>query len=417
MVAFSVYYFGQGVPIGLFTVALPPFLIARGADASEVAALIAITGLPWAFKLIVGPVMDRFSFLPMGRRRPWVMFAQLGLTISVLSLATISDPVAELWWLIMTGFVINSFSATQDVAVDGMAIDVLPKNERGRANAFMAFGQVAGFSAFGALNGYLLQRFGLAVTAIVSSATIALILVFVTLTRERTGERMLPWTPGKASVRIHEPAQSFLAIFKDLGRVVFLPMSLLLVGVEFVSRAAAGISVSVLPVIAVQDLGYSSVQYAYWFGLTGGISAVVGLFIGPVIDRVGATKILMGALIASAVTVITFGLATAWWSVDAWVVGMLALGQILSQALFVSIIATFMGICWSKVAATQFAIYMSLANLGRSTGAGLFALIATDISATDALFLIAGLFAVAAVMLTMYDHDKHTALIETLDSP
>ena len=42
-------------------------------------------------------------------------------------------------------FTINLFAAVQDVAVDGMAIDVLPESERARANALMAFGQVAGF--------------------------------------------------------------------------------------------------------------------------------------------------------------------------------------------------------------------------------------------------------------------------------
>ena len=69
MFGLAFLYTAQGVPIGLFTIALPAWLAANGASAAEVASLISITGLPWGFKLISGPFMDRFSFPAMGRRR------------------------------------------------------------------------------------------------------------------------------------------------------------------------------------------------------------------------------------------------------------------------------------------------------------------------------------------------------------
>ncbi|MDH3643200.1 MAG: MFS transporter, partial [Gammaproteobacteria bacterium] len=300
LIGFSIFYFGQGVPIGLFTVALPAVLAARGADAADVATLIAITGLPWAFKLISGPFMDRFAYPAMGRRRPWVIAAQLGLTLSMASLVTVTDPVEQLPLLITLGFIINSFAAVQDVAVDGMAIDVLPLNERGRANAFMAFGQVAGFSGFGALNGFLLTQYDLPVAALVSTATVGLILAFATATREREGERLLPWTKGEASLTLSQPDQSFLVIFKDLIRVLLLPMSLLLVGVELIARGAAGIYITILPIISVQELGYSPAQYSYWYGLMGGMAAVVGILFGPIIDRYGAASLLRWGLVGIA---------------------------------------------------------------------------------------------------------------------
>jgi PAT family beta-lactamase induction signal transducer AmpG len=63
--------------------------------------------------------------------------------------------------LTWVAFAVNVFSSVQDVAVDGMAIDVLPAEERGRANAFMAFGQVAGYSASAALCALALVAFGI----------------------------------------------------------------------------------------------------------------------------------------------------------------------------------------------------------------------------------------------------------------
>ncbi|HEY5678801.1 MAG TPA: MFS transporter [Pseudomonadales bacterium] len=415
MSAFTALYLAQGVPIGLFSIALPAWLVEQGADAADIAALVAVTGLPWAFKLIAGPFMDRFSFPAMGRRRPWVMGAQAGFTVSMVSLALVSGPSDGLWPIMVIGFVINTFAAVQDVAVDGMAIDVLPISERGRANAFMAFGQAAGFSGFGALDGYLLSRFGLGVTAIVSAAAIGAVLVFVAVTREREGERLLPWTAGMATAREIAPARSMLEILRDILRVLLLPMSLLLIAVEFLARAGSGVGLAIMPVLAVDELGYASEVYAYWLGLMGGLSAFVGIFCGPAIDRLGARKVLVVGLLGGSLVTVAYALAAGARGTAGFDLTMLAAAQIFGQVFFVSMIAMFMGICWARVAATQFAIYMSLANLARSAGAGAFALVATDLSVFDALYLVAALSVAAVLLLQRFDPAAHAARLALID--
>lgn len=62
-------YVAQGLPIGLFQVAIPAWMASQGMSAAQVGGFIAIVFLPWSFKLLAGPVMDRFSFPPMGRRK------------------------------------------------------------------------------------------------------------------------------------------------------------------------------------------------------------------------------------------------------------------------------------------------------------------------------------------------------------
>jgi MFS transporter, PAT family, beta-lactamase induction signal transducer AmpG len=414
LVGFSICYLAQGVPVGLLSIALPAWLAARGVGAGQIATLIAVTSLPWALKLIAGPFMDRFAFPPMGRRRPWAMAAQAGLVVSMAALVVVTDPVAQFQALLVVGFCINAFAAVQDVAVDGMAIDLLPENERGRANAFMAFGQVAGFSGFGALNGFLLMRYGLPVAALVSTAAVGAVLVFITVAREREGERLLPWTRGEATVRPHELGRSFAEIFKDLVRVMFLPMSLLLIGVEFLARAAAGIGISIYPIIAVQELGYSAESFAYWMGIMGGASAAIGLLFGPLIDRFGAGRLLAAGLAGSGLVAVGFAAAVTLWHSTPFVLTMLIAAQVTNQMFFVALIATFMGICWNKVAATQFAIYMSLANLARSVGAGMFAWVADDVSSAQALYLMGGLLLGAAALLTLFDPVNHQARLGSL---
>jgi PAT family beta-lactamase induction signal transducer AmpG len=97
------------------------------------------------------------------------------------------------------------------------------------------------------------------------------------------------------------------------------------------------------------------------------------------------------------------------------VIAFMAVGDVLSQLVFVAMIAAFMNICWQRVAASQFAIYMSLSNLSRSIGAGLFALIAADVSYTQAFYMMSVSFLCAAALLAMFDEQKAHRRLAALD--
>ena len=78
-----------GVPHGLLAISIPVWLASQGVSAGDIGSYLAVIVLPWAFKLVTGPFMDRYQFIPMGRRRPWVLGAQLGLSVSLLALMMI----------------------------------------------------------------------------------------------------------------------------------------------------------------------------------------------------------------------------------------------------------------------------------------------------------------------------------------
>ncbi len=406
-------YFAQGVPIGLLTIAFPAWLASNGASAGAIGAMLAFVGLPWAFKLIAGPVMDRFSFPPMGRRRPWVLAAQAGLTLSLLAFLFVDNPLEQIPLLTALGFIVNCFAAVQDVATDGMAIDVLPETERGTANAMMAAGQVGGYAGFGALDGYLLQNFGLVPAVVASAIAVGLIFLFLALVREREGERLMPWTKGDPAPGAPAPA-SFVTNLVDLVRALLLPMSLLLITVEVLARAGYGMTVAVLPIVATQELGFSSAVYTAWFGAISAGSAFVGLFFGPVIDRFGAHRLLAIGLIGSALCYVIFGLAPMMWGYTPFVVGMLGVSQLFGQAFFVSMIALFMGVCARRISATQFAVYMSLANLARSAGALIFGFLSASIDVGSYFLVIGGFMFGAAILLQWFNPARHQRDLEAL---
>ena len=412
---FTSFYIAQGIPIGIFSIAVPFYLSEEGYSLSEMSAYSGIIGLPWAFKLIVGPFMDRFTFLPMGFRRPWVILAQTNLVCCLVAFTLFCVPGnPNLYWLTVFGFLCNVCTASQDVATDGMAIDILHDDERGRANAFMGFGQTVGSGAFGALSGFLLVKFNMAVVAFAATSLIAIIWFIAIITRERAGERLLPWTKGTASPITHYHDPSFKSIVRDLLRVVFLPMSLILILMELFNRMRDGVAMSVIPKYAEEVLEVSKDEYTFVVGIVSIVSAVVAVFIGPLIDKYGAKRFVFYTLIAGALVHVVawfcssegFGLLT--------MTALYTISAIVGQLIFVTTIAIFMTICWKRVAATQFAIYMSLANLSRSIGAALFALVASHLTLELDFLLMAVLLVLAAIMVSSFNPEEHKARLEQL---
>ena len=411
--SFTAFYFAQGVPIGLMG-AMVPWLSQEGVAEADIAWYATAVALPWAFKLLAGPFMDRFTAPAMGFRRPWALAAQGGLVLAFVAFAVAAPTAGELVTLMALGFLVNTFAATQDVAVDGMAIDILPEDERGRANAFMAFGQMMGLSAFTAICGFLLVRVGVGGAAVACGFTVAVIFALVAVVRERAGEKLMPWSEGRPALVERAHGVRFGEISRDLVRVLFLPMSLLLVLVEFLARVRDGIALVVFPVIAVQELGFDAESYAAFDAVTGLIAAVVGVAVGPLIDRRGARRYLLGALVLAAIAHAAFAVLAPLWDNQAFVIALGLIAKILGQVVFVAVIALFMTLCWTKVAATQFAIYMSLANLSRTIGSALFALVAAHMGYSSEFLAMAVLLAASAAVLLLFDGPKHKARLEAV---
>ena len=89
-----ILYVAQGVPIGLFWFAIPAWMAANGADAADVGYVLGLTALPWTLKLVNGFIMDRYTFLAMGRRRVWIIGAQT-VMILLLVVCALAQPGAE----------------------------------------------------------------------------------------------------------------------------------------------------------------------------------------------------------------------------------------------------------------------------------------------------------------------------------
>jgi len=399
----SFMYFSQGIPQGLLGIAIPAWLASQGASAGDIANYLAIITLPWAFKLVTGPLMDRYEFLPMGRRRPWVIAAQLGLSLSLLALMLVEDPSSEVGLLTLIGVLVNSFAATQDVATDGMSIDLTPVREQGRLNAFMSFGKAIGWATTAAVSGVLLTAWGLGPTAVLAAAVSAAGVFVMLFVRERDGERTLPWTSGAAAT-VHRAGTSFRQVFKAVNKVLWVRSSLIVMAIMFFDGLIYGYGQALMPIAAVNLFGYTTAQWSQLVAMMGLIGAVLALGVGPAIDRAGAKTMLIAAISLVGVHALLLAQTQHLWEDTTYVRVMLSLYVMMIPIVMVATIALAMAICSSSISATQFAVYMSTANLGHALGSKVYGMVADKSSYVQSYTMMSVLVAAMIIIILFHRH-------------
>lgn len=414
--AFALLYAAQGLPWGLFVIGIPSWAAGKDYSAAEIGTFIAIASMPWSFKLVAGPLMDRYTFLAMGRRRPWVIGAQAGILLGLFVLAAVPDPVDNLMLVAWVGFLINSFCALQDVAVDGMAIDILPVDERARANAFMFGGQLVGISAAASGGTYALSHFGLDAAAIIIASSVFIIMQVPVFFRERHGERLMPWTPGAASkLALSNQTKAIGRVFVDVSRALILPMSFVLVICEFLNRASTGLATAISPVLAVQQLGWLDTEFANLQAGLGVMAAIFGVLVSPWIDRRGAGITLTFAMSLKFAAYLAVGSLVSLWQYDEFITTVLVVLNLTQQVITVAIIALFMNICWMKVSATQFAVYMASSNLAFAAGSALVAPLGMWLDFQGMFFFCAALCGLFLLVWPVFNLERHSERIKVLE--
>jgi hypothetical protein len=135
--------FASGLPLGLVWYAIPDWMRDIGVDI-RVVGLITLAQAPWAFKVVWSPLMDRYVPPFWGRRRGWMAVTQLALGGLGLLLAGVGERPEAIWVVGALAFAIAIASASQDIAIDAYAVEVLVTGEQGAAvGARLAFYRAA----------------------------------------------------------------------------------------------------------------------------------------------------------------------------------------------------------------------------------------------------------------------------------
>jgi PAT family beta-lactamase induction signal transducer AmpG len=121
--------FASGLPLALTGQAMQAWLSMEGLDVATI-GFLSLVGLPYTFKFLWAPLMDRFDLPWLGRRRGWLVLTQLILAAALFVLASISPKGATQAFALMA-VAVAFISASQDVVIDAYRTDLLPAAERG----------------------------------------------------------------------------------------------------------------------------------------------------------------------------------------------------------------------------------------------------------------------------------------------
>lgn len=384
-------YFAQGVQTGLLFTALPAYFAMQEMDAGMIGSFIGILFLPWSFKIISAPIMDRFSFLPMGRRRPWVILGMLGALIGYVAMSLVGDPLNNISGLIAAGMVVSISTAFMDVAIDGMTVDIISDDEYSTANSFMTGGNIIGFASTTALAGILLSKYGISFTMAVIAVLIGLLATFPLLLRERAGERLLPFSKGDASKEaLSLQMNSWFEILKNLLAAIIRLESILLLVVVFLFGTTYGLFQTYLPILAVQELDWTDTAFSSLVGAAGLIAGISAMLIAsPFMQKVGIKSSIQIFVVALIILSIVMGLIPILWEEAVTMRIFIFSYYGFRTFLLIGLCTLGMMICQKSVAATQFALYMSIVNLGISLGSTIYAPLQSLLSFSQIFFVFA----------------------------
>ena len=121
--------FSSGLPLWLLVNLLPAWLTTEHVDLRTI-GFFTLVQLPYTWKFLWAPLVDRFALPLLGRRRGWMLVTQL-LLLAAIPLLGVLDPRTDTWTVVVAAAAVALFSATQDIALDAFRREILPDHELG----------------------------------------------------------------------------------------------------------------------------------------------------------------------------------------------------------------------------------------------------------------------------------------------
>ncbi|MGQ0721790.1 MAG: MFS transporter [Candidatus Eiseniibacteriota bacterium] len=381
--AFFLLYMAEGIPNGFTGTAVATQMRRGGLDPAAIGAFIGALYLPWALKWTVGPVVDVISSDRWGRRRLWILLTQSAMVVTLLCAAPV-DYAGNLGLFTTILLVLNIFSATQDVAIDALAVNVLTEHERGLANGLMFGGAYLGGAVGGAGVLFLTPHVGFQTTFFFVAAVIAVITLVVAVPmRELPG----PPRPPVIGSRLAAVGRDIAAFAHDAFRAfIGTRAALLAVGVAMLPIGAYALGLALQSNLAV-ELGLDDTRIGWlslWSTILSSVFCVVG---GWLSDKLGRRRMLSlfvaGMCVMTAV--LAFGMKSHGWIMPVdptlpdrpqppealvslfWTVVLIY--SAFNGLMYGTSTALFMDVTTPRVAATQFTAYMAMGNLAISYSA------------------------------------------------
>ena len=346
--------FSSGLPLFILLTLLQAWLTKSGLSIKSL-GLFALVMFPYTWKFLWAPLMDRYSFPLLGRRRGWMALTQILLFLCIGFLGWL-DPVTELTLVAILTTVIAFLSSSQDIVVDAYRRELLPDEEQGlgsaiHVNAYRVSGMVPG-----ALSLILADMMSWSGVFWITAAFMLPGLICTLVIREPEIHGVPPKTIREAVV---------LPFTEFIGRAGW-KSALFILSFIFLYKLGDSLATALATKFYL-DLGFTMTQIGVIAKTTGFWASLIGGLLGGIwIIGLGINRALwiFGAVQALAI------LGFSWMALEganpvllAAVIGFEAFGVSLGTAAFVAYIATTTD---ERYTATQFALFTSLAAVPRT---------------------------------------------------
>ncbi|MBU1343241.1 MAG: MFS transporter [Proteobacteria bacterium] len=393
MMVMFFFGFSSGFPYYIIKDVLKIWMTESNVDLATI-GLFSALGLPYTLKFVWSPLMDGYVPRFLGRRRGWILIAQIGLMISIALIGQF-DPSKTLFWIVFMALCINFFGASQDISLDAFRREYLSSNELGFGTGVWMNAWRLGMYVSVGLSLLTGLRFSWASIHIILALMMGIGILTTLFVSEPEIEEAPPVSIKEA---VTEP---FLEFFKRHGALLILLFILL----YKIGDNMAG----AMTIPFILKMGFSKAEYFVivkgigMFGLFGGV--ILG---GSIMIRLGIAKSLWVFGILQAVSTALFAIlvmmdhhSVIWMNYRQIVLGGIVGFEFFSTGLGQAAYATYMAIQTNKrFTATQYALLTSLMAVP-----GVFAASVTGFMAKylgwEVFYILCALFAIPGLLLLL----------------
>ncbi len=416
--------FSAGLPFLLIFSTLSIWL--READISRTEiGFFSWIGIMFSIKVVWAPIIDRtpLPFLTrlLGKRRSWMLLAQIGIAAGLLAIAS-SDPSTDVVRIALIALFVAFCAATQDVSIDAYRIEAVAKELQGAMAATYQLGYRMALLTAGAGALYVADfvSWPAAYTAMAACMLVGILTVFVIQEPEvevsqQTREREVEIAGqlearARVSPRLHDAAQwfssavvsPFVDFFARNGRLAIAILAL--IALYRISDITMGIMANPLYV----DLGFTKSDIATASKTVGIPIGILGAFLGGLlVVRFGLMRpLLLGALL-TVVTNLAFALlaaSEAEFGLLLMTVSADNLAGGIAGSVFIAYLSSLTNTAYT---ATQYALFSSLFTLAGKFLGG-FSGVIVDATSYVHFFIITGLLGIPAILLVLFLMSRET---------
>lgn len=346
--------FSSGLPLALITSTLQAWFADAGLPILAT-GMLSLIGLPYVYRFIWGPVLDRYSLFSLGKRRSWILVTQITLMLGFNAMAWLS-PIQSPGLMASLAFFLACLSATQDTAIDAHRVEYLPLTKHGLGASLAVLGYRIALLIAGGLALILAHNFGWAFTYRLMGFLMMIGVLATLLSKE-------PAHHAKESCGFIE---SFVAPIKDLASQPALISLVLFIILYKLGEAFTTTTSGIVMPFLIQGLGFSLDTIGYVNKIIG-ISSILlgGLTAGVLLLRWSLFRALLVFGLLQAVTNLLFvALAIIGKNLSLFITAVVC-DNFAAGMGSTALVVLFMRLAKQPFTATQFSLLVAISSLPR----------------------------------------------------